>query len=78
MISKTLLSEPPFCCQPPRSDEEWAARTARIASAHKAAYERIPDRCPACGKAGTFPTFLLPNEYECADPACAAIWTVDR
>lgn len=67
---------PPFCCQPPLTDEEWAARTARIALAGKAAYERIPERCPACGKGGPFPTFLAQDEYECADPSCAAVWMV--
>jgi uncharacterized protein (DUF983 family) len=67
---------PPACCQPPMSDEVWAARTARLAAARKRAYERMPERCPACGDARVYPTFLEPDEWGCDAAGCYATWRV--
>ena len=48
------------------NDEEWAAATARLASARKRAYERMPKLCPHCSSENVFPVFIG-EEFECGD-----------
>lgn len=57
---------PPMCCEQPLTDEAWAARTARLAAAKKAAYERMPTICPHCSSDSITPTFLG-EQWECWD-----------
>lgn len=36
------------------------------------------DRCRECGSRVVMPTLLAPGEWECWEPDCYAVWTVDR
>lgn len=35
-------------------------------------------QCPRCGSSLVMPTMLMPREIECWEPACLAVWTVER
>jgi ribosomal protein L37AE/L43A len=48
------------------TDEEWAARTARMASARKRAYGRMPKLCPHCSSEDLYPTFDA-DIWSCSD-----------
>mgnify|MGYP001562934379 CR=1 FL=1 len=63
-----------MCCQPAMSQEVWDERTRRLRAAEAAARARFPKACRACGAPEPFPTFLAPNEYECSDRDCCAVW----
>jgi hypothetical protein len=67
----------PECCQP-MTDALWAERGERLRVAHDAAVAAQPKACPRCGDPRPFPTFLAPDEYECSNRDCCAVWTVDR
>jgi ribosomal protein L37AE/L43A len=41
--------EPPFCCQPPLTEAELAARDARHEALLAEIRARMPRRCPSCG-----------------------------
>ncbi len=36
--------------------------------------ERLPKVCPCCGSAEIAPTFLLDDEWDCANRECLAVW----
>jgi hypothetical protein len=77
-ISKTLPSDPPFCCQPPMTEAECRARGERLDAAMQAARDAQPKACPVetCKSTNITPTFLWPgdDDWECHD--CLVTWTV--
>lgn len=43
-----------------------------------AAAARYPKACPVCGSERIAPTWLEDHEWDCANPACGAIWRVNQ
>lgn len=39
--------------------------------------ERDTPRCPNCGSDFVMPTLLAIGEWECWEPSCYAVWTVE-
>jgi hypothetical protein len=77
MIADRCIGDPPICCQPsPLPDEEWAARTARLASARKRAYERQPRACPNCGSDEIAPVFDPDGTLWTCE--CGNVWEAGR
>ena len=75
---RCVTDEPPFCCQNgPLSDAEWAARRERIRVAETQVRAKLPRICPYCGSADIVPSFEPLDGWECCEPTCLTVWTVE-
>jgi hypothetical protein len=82
MTSKTLSDrrpctggEPPTCCQPPLTAEQWAATSERMAARERQLRAVTPRRCPACG-ADAYPLFWVDCDvFACDGVDCHAIFS---
>lgn len=54
-----------------------AEREARYQAALAKAEASRPKACPRCGSSRIQPTWLAPDEWDCAELSCAAVWTVE-
>ena len=53
---------------------EVMSREAYAALLEEAA-EAYPKACPSCGSRRIQPTWLAPNEWDCGERDCLAVWT---